>query len=108
MKNITHWQKVERLLREIGDDEELLVQARDWLDRRITEVRGEKKTIEVVEYEPYLDGHLQLTYLYTKKGTRRGPYWYFRYHVGGKQKSLYIGSSDLEEAKRRVDEKRKS
>jgi len=108
MDNIGRWIKVQRLLREIGDDEEMLVQARDRLDQRITEIRGEKKTIEVVEYEPYRDGHLQLTYLYTKKGTRRGPYWYFRYHVGGKQKSLYIGSCDLEEAKRRVDEKRSS
>ena len=108
MDNVGRWIKVERLLREIGDDEEMLVQARDWLDRKLTEVRGEKKTIEVVEYEPYRDGHLQLTYLFTKKGTRRGPYWYFRHHVDGKQKSLYIGSGDLEEAKRRVDEKRRN
>jgi hypothetical protein len=108
MDNIARWAKVEKLLREIGEDEEMLVQARDWLDSRITTMRGDKKSIEVVEYEPYRDGHLQLTYLYTKKGTRRGPYWYFRYHVDGKQKTLYIGSADLEDAKRRVDEKRKS
>jgi hypothetical protein len=108
MDDITRFVKIQKLLREIGEDEEMLVQTRDWLDRKITTIRGEKKSIEVVEYEPYRDGHLQLTYLYTKKGTRRGPYWYFRYHFDGKQKTLYIGSANLDEAKRRVDEKRSS
>jgi len=23
-----------------------------------------------------------------------GPYWYFRYHEGGKQKKLYLGKTD--------------
>jgi hypothetical protein len=24
----------------------------------------------------------------------RGPYWYFRYHDGGKQEKLYLGKTD--------------
>ncbi len=100
-----HWREIVRL---VGEDGESLRWLREQLDKKIASLRDENKAIEVVEYQPYGDGHLQLTYLYTKKGTRRGPYWYFRYHVDGKQKSLYIGSADLEEAKRRVNEKRKS
>jgi hypothetical protein len=34
----------------------------------------------------------------------RGPYWYFHYREGGKQKTLYIGKS--EEPETAVDRKR--
>jgi len=52
----------------------------------------------VVEYRPHADGPLQKevrTY-YRKDGTpkEQGPYWYFRYHEGGKQKKLYLGKTD--------------
>jgi len=52
----------------------------------------------VVEYRPHADGTLQKevrTY-YRKDGTpkEQGPYWYFRYHEGGKQKKLYLGKTD--------------
>ncbi len=52
----------------------------------------------VVEYRPHADGTLQRevrTY-YRKDGTpkEQGPYWYFRYHEGGKQKKLYLGKTD--------------
>jgi hypothetical protein len=61
----------------------------------------------VEEYVPYRDGYLQLEYRTNPKtGTRRGPYWYFRYHDGGKQRTLYIGNVNVEEAKRQVDERR--
>ena len=26
--------------------------------------------------------------------TWRGPYWYFRYHEGGRQRTLYVGKTD--------------
>ena len=52
----------------------------------------------VIEYRPHADGTLQKevrTY-YRKDGTPKdqGPYWYFRYHEGGKQKKLYLGKTD--------------
>jgi hypothetical protein len=35
--------------------------------------------------------------------TERGPYWYFHYRDGGRQRTLYLGKTDNPEAK--VDEK---
>ena len=52
----------------------------------------------VVEYRPHADGTLQkeIRRYYRKDGTpkEQGPYWYFRYHEGGKQKKLYLGKTD--------------
>lgn len=42
----------------------------------------------------YRNGWLQSEYRYTDKGTRRGPYWYFKYVKDGKNHSLYIGRTD--------------
>jgi len=42
----------------------------------------------------YRSGWLQSEYRYTDKGTRRGPYWYFKFVKEGKNHSLYIGSTD--------------
>ena len=51
----------------------------------------------VVEYRPHADGTLQkeVRRYYRKDGTpkEQGPYWYFRYHEGGKQKKLYLGKT---------------
>ncbi len=56
----------------------------------------------VVEYRPHADGTLQkeVRRYYRKDGTpkEQGPYWYFRYHEGGKQKKLYLGRTDDPEA----------
>ncbi|MEW6636986.1 MAG: hypothetical protein AB1425_09280 [Actinomycetota bacterium] len=52
----------------------------------------------VVEYRPHADGTLQaeVRYHVRKDGTakQQGPYWYFRYHEGGKQKKIYLGKTD--------------
>jgi hypothetical protein len=52
----------------------------------------------VVEYRPHADGTLQkeIRRYYRKDGTpkEQGPYWYFRYHEGGKQKKLYLGKTN--------------
>ncbi len=52
----------------------------------------------VIEYRPYADGTLQaeVRYHVRKDGSAKeqGPYWYFRYHEGGKQKKLYLGKTD--------------
>ena len=57
----------------------------------------------VVSSRPHADGLLLLEKrIYTPKtggpSKVRGPYWTFRYHKGGKRKSLYIGKTDEPEA----------
>jgi hypothetical protein len=42
----------------------------------------------------YRSGWLQSEYRYTDKGTRRGPYWYYKYVKDGKSGTLYIGRTD--------------
>ncbi len=42
----------------------------------------------------YRSGWLQSEYRYTEKGTRRGPYWYFKFVKNGKNHSIYIGTTD--------------
>lgn len=69
-----------------------------WEDAPIGEAGEGRPVSGVVEYRPHADGTLQKevrTY-YRKDGTpkEQGPYWYFRYHDGGKQKKLYLGKTD--------------
>jgi hypothetical protein len=61
----------------------------------------------VVERRDYQNGVLQLerrAYRRKKDGqlTQRGPYWYFHFREGGRQKTMYVGQTDDPEA--RVDE----
>jgi hypothetical protein len=53
---------------------------------------------QVVEGRPYGDGWLQLeSRTYERRDgavSMRGPYWYFRYHEGGRQRKLYLGKTD--------------
>ena len=61
----------------------------------------------VVEHRDYQNGVLQLerrAYRRKKDGqlTQRGPYWYFHFREGGRQKTMYLGQTDNPEA--RVDE----
>jgi hypothetical protein len=75
------------------------------IDRRRSELR--KKQSTVVERRDYRNGVLQLeSRAYRRKKddklTERGPYWYFHYREGGKQRTLYIGKTENPEAK--VDE----
>ena len=64
----------------------------------IGEADASRPVSGVVEYRPYADGTLQkeIRRYYRKDGTPKvqGPYWYFRYHEGGKQKKLYLGKTD--------------
>jgi hypothetical protein len=61
----------------------------------------------VVERRDYRNGVLQLEKrAYRRKDgglTQRGPYWYFHFREGGRQRTLYIGKSDNPETV--VDEK---
>ena len=104
-ENLTEWLTWQKSLREMNRGE--LMEMKRLVERELSSREPAQSTVE--EYVPYLDGHLQLEYRTNPKtGTRRGPYYYFRYHDGGKQRTLYIGKVDLDEAKRRVDEKRRS
>lgn len=67
-------------------------------DALVSEVGESQPVSGVVEYRPHADGTLQkeVRRYYRKDGTAKeqGPYWYFRYHEGGKQKKLYLGKTD--------------
>src|SRR3712207_1870273 len=61
----------------------------------------------VVQRRDYQNGILQLekrAYRRKKDGklTQRGPYWYFHFREGGRQKTMYVGQTDDPEA--RVEE----
>ena len=80
----------------------------DRLQEAIDSRRGEHKQSTVLERRDYRNGILQLegrAYQRKKDGelTQRGPYWYFHYREGGKQRTLYVGKTDNPEAT--VDEK---
>jgi hypothetical protein len=60
----------------------------------------------VVERRDYRNGVLQLERrAYRRKDgglTQRGPYWYFHFREGGRQKTMYVGQTNDPEA--RMDE----
>jgi hypothetical protein len=69
---------------------------------------GDEPVSAVVERRDYQNGVLQLekrAYRRKKDGgvTQRGPYWYFHYREGGRQRTVYVGKTDNPEAM--VDEK---
>ncbi|HZC18957.1 MAG TPA: hypothetical protein VE225_04535, partial [Rubrobacteraceae bacterium] len=75
------------------------------IDRRRGQLKEKLST--VIERREHRNGVLQLegrAYQRKKDGglTERGPYWYFHYREGGRQRTLYIGKTDNPEAK--VDE----
>jgi len=87
---------------------EMNEQELDRVQAAIDHCRGESKQSTVLERRDYLNGVLQLegrAYRRKKDGelTKRGPYWYFHYREGSKQRTLYIGKTDNPEAV--VDEK---
>ena len=63
-----------------------------------SDVDASRPVSGVVEYRPHADGTLQreIRRYYRKDGTpkEQGPYWYFRYHEGGRQKKLYLGKTN--------------
>lgn len=69
-------------------DRDQLAELRMYIDDKLN------PTSSVEERINYRSGWLQSEYRYTDKGTRRGPYWYFKYIKDGQNHSLYIGKSD--------------
>jgi hypothetical protein len=86
-------------------DQQELNRLQNALDHRRGEL--ENKQSPVLGRREYRNGLLQLegrTYRRKKDGQlkQRGPYWYFHYRDGGRQRTLYVGNTDNPEAK--VDE----
>jgi hypothetical protein len=72
------------------------------IDRRRRQL-GDKPVSTVVERRNYGNGILQLERrAYRRKDgglTERGPYWYFHFREGGRQKTMYVGQTDDPESK---------
>jgi hypothetical protein len=73
------------------------------IDQRRQQI-GDKPVSTVVERRDYQNGILQLerrAYRRKKDGglTERGPYWYFHFREGGRQKTMYLGQTNDPEAK---------
>jgi hypothetical protein len=65
--------------------------------RKALEQRREQllKQSTVAQRRNHGRGILQLEYRANPKtGTQRGPYWYFYWREGGKQRSVYLGKTD--------------
>jgi hypothetical protein len=84
---------------------EQLDQLQQAINRRRQQI-GDRPVSTVVERRDYQNGVLQLEKrAYRRKDgglTERGPYWYFHFREGGRQKTMYVGQTDNPEA--RVDE----
>jgi len=92
----------------IGSIAKMDEQELDRVQAAIDHRRGSSKQSTVLERREYRNGLLQLegrAYRRKKDGElrERGPYWYFHYREGGKQRTLYVGKTDNPEAV--VDEK---
>src|SRR5919112_749375 len=72
------------------------------IDRRRQQL-GDRPVSTVVERRNYGNGVLQLERrAYRRKDgglTERGPYWYFHFREGGRQRTKYLGKIDNPEAK---------
>ena len=84
---------------------EELDQLQEAIDRRRQHI-ADGPLSTVVERRDYQNGVLQLEKrAYRRKDgglTQRGPYWYFHFREGGRQRTKYLGQTDDPEAK--VDE----
>ena len=81
---------------------EQLHQLQDAINRRRQHM-ADGPLSTVVERRDYQNGVLQLERrAYRRKDgglTERGPYWYFHFREGGRQKTMYLGKTDDPEAK---------
>lgn len=97
---------LDRMIAGLKDlDREGLARLREELELRLRELGddasgkdGKPAGSGVLEYRPHADGTLQaeVRRYVRKDGTvkEQGPYWYFRYHEGGRQKKLYLGKTN--------------
>lgn len=91
---------VEGMISHLKDlDQEELARLDEAVKRQLREIGGRGTPVsDVLDYRPHADGYLQLEVRrYIRKDgsvKERGPYWYFRYHESGKQRTLYLGRTD--------------
>ncbi|MDP9440460.1 MAG: hypothetical protein M3P49_17265 [Actinomycetota bacterium] len=87
---------VEAVLRALGDlGNEDLLRVRDAANERL----GLLRESSVLERRAHGAGVLQLEMrTYAGTGRQRGPYWYFKYREGGRQRTLYVGKTETPEA----------
>ena len=82
-----------------------LHQLQQAIDRRRQQL-ADRPLSTVVERRDYQNGVLQLEKrAYRRKDgelTQQGPYWYFHFREGGRQRTTYLGQTDNPET--RVDE----
>jgi hypothetical protein len=97
--------KIDNIIDSLAEmDEQELDRIQAAIDRR----RGESRQSTVLKRREHRNGLLQLEgRVYRRKKddelVERGPYWYFHYREGGKQRTLYVGKTEDPEAV--VDEK---
>lgn len=94
--------KIEEMIARVKAREDLS-RVEEALRRRRGELTAKAPVSEVVEYRPHADGVLQAEIRrYARKdgatGAVHGPYWYYKYHEGGRGKTLYLGKTDDPEA----------
>jgi hypothetical protein len=93
-------QAIISLIEQMDDDQ--LHHLQDAIDRRRHQL-ADRPLSTVVERRDYQNGVLQLEKrAYKRKDgglTQRGPYWYFHFREGGRQKTMYLGKTDDPEAK---------
>ena len=81
---------------------EELDKVQEAIDRRRRQI-GDGPVSTVVEHRDYRNGVLQLEKrAYRRKDgglTERGPYWYFHFREGGRQRTKYLGQTENPEAK---------
>ena len=99
-----HINNIDELDRLIAAAERLDAGELDRLQAAMNRRRDALKQSTVLERYGCRNGVLQLesrAYRRKKDGalTERGPYWYFHYREGGKQRTLYVGKTDDPEAK---------
>ena len=79
-----------------------LHQLQQAIDRRRQQI-GDRPLSSVVERRDYANGVLQLEKrAYRRKDgglTERGPYWYFHFREGSRQRTKYLGQTHNPEAK---------
>jgi hypothetical protein len=92
--------KIDNIIDSLAEmDEQELDRIQAAIDRR----RGESRQSTVLKRREHRNGLLQLEgRVYRRKKddelVERGPYWYFHYREGGKQRTLYVGKTEDPEA----------
>ena len=90
--------ELDRLLAAVGGMD---APALDRLQEAVNRRRGQIRGSAVLERRDHRDGVLQLeTRAYRRKDgdlTERGPYWYFHWREGGRQRTHYVGKTDAPE-----------